>query len=312
MKTLFLLLALTIPLRAQTTFAVGDILVSGLRETVDEEGFPAFVATIRVYDRNGSFKRELVTSTTRSFSDLSVRDDVVFVGTRFPSAIERYDASGAPLATFTTEVTSPNYLSPGPDGGLLATNASGDLFAFAADGTRVRYRDFSQSPPAHAGLDLATDQCTVVFVTSARLATYDVCRDTPAVVISPSYGATSGAVRILPDGTFLVAVFHRIVHLDRDGTLLREYPIPSAEALAVDIDGTSFWTNTGNLLLHVDRATGAILGETFTDANIRGIAIVGEPRGAAAPIARPIPTGSTLALLLLVVGVAALAVLQLR
>ncbi|HYH10456.1 MAG TPA: hypothetical protein VEK11_25655 [Thermoanaerobaculia bacterium] len=285
-----LALALTSWLHAQPALLHGDVIVAGYRETVDAEGFPAFVSTIRIYGRDGVFQRELVTSSERQFSEPYVRDGIVFVGTRFPDAIERIDAAGTFLAPFTNLVNDINDLSPGPNGGLIAASAS-EIYQFAADGTLLRYRDITTTPLAGGGLDLAADRCTVIHSSNGALARWDACLDTPAAFFTSSLAGASGAVRILPDGTFLAALLSRVVHRASDGTVIREYPIPNSTALALDVDGTSFWTNAGNYLLHVEIATGAVLSETYTDAFIMGVGVVDEPRAAHVP-AHAIPAAS--------------------
>jgi hypothetical protein len=121
----------------------------------------------------------------------------------------------------------------------------------------------------------------------------------------------------LPDGTFLVAVIlaegWRVVHVASDGSsVIRTYQIPG-NALALDIDGTSFWTNAGNFLLKVDIATGNILSETYTDFLIEGISVVGEPRAALASAATAsVPTISPPVVIALMLTVAAIAMLRLR
>ncbi len=109
---------------------------------------------------------------------------------------------------------------------------------------------------------------------------------------------------MLSNGTFLVALLQRVVHLSADGTsIIRVYPIPSSTALALDIDRVTFWTNAGNYLLRVNIATGAVVSETRTDFVIRGISVVGEPRagqshGGPGDV-HPIPTASNVTLVLL-------------
>lgn len=305
-----LVLALAPRLHAQATLHHGEVVVSGYRETIDAEGFPAFVSTIRVYGRDGVLKRELVTSTERRFSEPYVRDGVILVGTRFPDAIERLDATGTFLSPFTNLVNDINDLSPGPNGGLLAASAS-EIYQFSADGNRLQYRDVTTAPLAGGGLDLAADGCTVINSSSGALARWDACAGTSAAFFTSSLDGSSGAVRILPDGTFLVALLTRVVHRAADGTVLREYPIPGSTALALDIDGTSFWMNAGNYLLRIDIGTGAVLSETFTDALIEGLSVVGEPRAAHVP-AHTIPTVSPGLLAVLAAGLTIAATYKLR
>jgi hypothetical protein len=117
---------------------------------------------------------------------------------------------------------------------------------------------------------------------------------------------------VLRDGTFLVAVVGRgVLHVGAAGAVIREYPVPGAYAVALDIDGTSFWTNAGNYLLRIDIATGDVLSETFTEFQIQGLSVVGEPRGGqASPATVDVPLTAS-ALLILGVALAALSLCRL-
>lgn len=308
---LSLLLAFSLHAAGQSHFARGEVVVTGYREELD-----SVISNLRVHRPDGSFARELATSTTRLFREPLVLNDTVVVPMRTPEAIERFAADGTQLTPFTTAVAGVNYLSPGRSGGIIAANVSGEIYVFAADGTLTAFRDFTTDPLAYGGIDLANDRCTLFFGGSGAIARWDTCMNTPAVFLEPGLDGALNALRILPDGTFLVAVIHggwRVLHVASDGsTIIRTYPIPG-NALALDVDGTSFWTNAGNFLLKVDIATGAILSETFTDFLIEGISVVCEPRAAlAAGAGANIPTLSPPLLAALTLTVAAIAMLRLR
>jgi hypothetical protein len=86
-------------------------------------------------------------------------------------------------------------------------------------------------------------------------------------------------------------------------------------ALALDTDGTSFWTNAANYLLRIDIATGTVISATYTDELIFGVSVVGEPRaGINAPVAAaaPVPALSPLVLVLLALSVGLVALQVLR
>jgi outer membrane protein assembly factor BamB len=309
-------LAYALPLAAQG-FQYGDVIVVGDREGIDQFGTQIFLdADIRIHGRDGAFKRELFRAT-RFLTEPFYRDGIVYVGARSPDAIERIDAAGNRLTPFSTQVDAINFLSPGPGGGLLATNGSGEIYQFAADGTLVRFRDFMQQPQAYGGIGLAADQCTAYYATSGSMARWDMCLSGNADFWGPNLAVASNALRILTDGSFLVSVFglfpnlgNRIIHVDSNGNLIRSYAI-GGHSLALDIDGKTFWTDAGNNLLRVDIETGAILSATQTDSTIFGLSVVGEPRAGLAGAAS-IPSLSTSALLVLALSLGALGLIRLR
>ncbi len=316
MKSLRLLLFVlaSTPALAQPAFVRGEVIVV----SATQDGF-AFDSTVSLYGNDGAFDRTLVETPGRLLTDAFATDGLLYVGARSPHRIERLTAAGTFLAPFTTNVVNVNFLSPGPNGGLLAMNVSGEIYHFAADGTLVYYRDITADPPGSGGIDLASDQCTVIFTAAGALVAWNACTNTPATLLTPSLPDTyPRAIRILPDGTFLLSAVRTggtVLHLSSTGSIIREYPIPGAVALALDPDGTSFWTNAANYLLRVDIATGTVLSETFNNELIFGITVVGEPRAgidAPAAAAAPIPTLSPLVLLMLAMSLGLVALQVLR
>jgi hypothetical protein len=226
----------------------------------------------------------------------------VYFGARPPDSVERVDANGTLLPPFTTDVVNISYLGPGPAGGLLAVNGSGEICQFAANGTLLRFRDILQELPASGGIDLGSDQCTAFYLVHGAPVRWNLCDGSePQLIAGPT--GTSFAMRVLRDGSFLFAALgsagRRVVHLAANGALIREYPVPGAHAVALDIDGTSFWTNSGNVLLRIDLASGAVLSSTPTPYEIYGLSVVGEPRGGeshAGGDVHPVPAATPLTL----------------
>lgn len=308
------LLVFTLPALAQVVLERGDVLVV-------KSSSADISAAISVFDSNGALKGTLIEFPDRLLADLFYRDGGLYVGARFPDAIERIDDRGNLLTSFATadDVYNLNYLSPGPNGGLLAVNSSGEVFQFAANGDLVTFRDVSWSPRPFGGIDLASDGCTTFGVTFSRLVQWDACLNTPATFITALLPATLEALRLLPDGTFLVDSVGSpgVIHLAADGNILREYNFFGA-GLALDIDGTSFWTFRGCAPMKVDIASGAILtvGDCIdTPGGTVHLAVVGEPRAglpAPATAESSIPALSRSVLALLALALACTAALKLR
>jgi hypothetical protein len=301
---LLLMMSFAARLSAQVVLNRGDVLA-------------AFDSTIVAYDRNGAYKGQIINMPGRTLSDLFYRDGIIYVGARDPDAIERVDAvSGTLLTPFNLGfVYAINYLSPGPGGGLLAVNGSGEIYRFAADGSLVFLRTSPASPPAGHGIDLAADGCSAFFVTSTRVARWDACVNAPAVVIVDyGLGGVFEHLRLLPDGTFLVSRngAQPILHIDSAGNILRQYSL-FGPGIALDIDGTSFWTTFGCQLRRVDIASGAVLASSPC-FGAGALAVVGEPRAGlpALHLGSDVPAVSTIVLALLAFSLAVTAVLKLR
>ena len=157
----FSVLALAFPMEGQTSFQRGDVVVSAYEDVLGDDGTPISVqSNLRVYGNDGAYKRELV-SPDGVYGEPFVLRRIVFFGSR--EAIERVATDGTRLEPFTTNVANVNYLSPGPTGGILAVNNSGEIYQFAADGTLIRFRDSMQNLPAFGGIDLASDGCTAYY-----------------------------------------------------------------------------------------------------------------------------------------------------
>jgi hypothetical protein len=307
-----LLVAVAFPATAQS-LERGDIVLTGLHFDPVED-FP--ITNVRVHGRDGVFKRELI-SVDRRLSEPLYRDGIIYVGSRSPDRIERVDSSGALLSPLTTQATGVNYLSPGPAGGFLATNGSGEIYQIGSNGMLRYKRDFTAATPASGGIEMARSQCTAYYGASGGLARWDVCLHSEPERFGPKLATAYLALRLLPDGTFLVATVglqpnfdNKIIHVDEAGVLIRTYPIPG-NALALDIDGTSFWTNAGNNLFRLDIATGQILSVTVTDSIIQGLSVVGEPRAGLAASGANVPALSLSLCVVLAAALAGAAVLRL-
>lgn len=239
-------------------------------------------AIIWVFRPDGFFKGTLGTYPGRVFSDIFYRDGIIYVAARNPDAIERIDAAtGALLTPFTTDVNAVNYLSPGPAGGVLAVNGSGEIYQFAADGSLVRFRNVLAEPRGEGGIDLSSDGCVVFYGTGNGVVRWDACLNTPASVfaIAPTQSPV-GDLRILRDGSFLIepADDRPAYRLSAGGVLLREYGPFGGDSLALDIDEVSFWTSSGACAVRKELATGATIATSDCQAGAAALAVVGEPR----------------------------------
>jgi hypothetical protein len=310
---LLLVIGSTVYVWGATGFDYGDLVVT----CADIDAAAGAPSSIQIYSRDGTFRRELI-HVDSFWTEPLYRDGIVYVGSRDPYQIERIDGEGNLLTPFATGTVNVNFLSPGPGGGLLAVNGSGEIYQFDVHGALIRKRDVLQHPLADGGIDLATDGCTVFYGASGSLARWNACVNDTADFFGPDLAAAAQGMRSLSDGTFLIAVIgllpgtgnNRVIHVGAGGNLIRSYAIPGY-SIALDVDGTSFWTSVGNTLVHADIATGEILSLTNADAAIFGISVVGEPR-AGLISAAAMPTMSALLLAVLAAALGIAAVVRLR
>ena len=190
---------------AQPTLNRGDLLV--VRDRSYEDGHPYPTSSIEVYGRDGIFEGTLVIAENKLFGDLFYRDGIIYVASTFPPAIERFDSRGNALSPFTTDVLMPGLLSPGPAGGVLVMDGGLQLRQLNADGSLIRVLGPPTFPYPAGGVDLGADGCTVFYASFSRIARWNACLNSPPEFVTPSQGTGSfSALRVLPDGTFLVHV----------------------------------------------------------------------------------------------------------
>lgn len=150
-------------------------------------------------------------------------------------------------------------------------------------------------------IDLAADQRTLYYTQGHAIRRFDIAANAQLSDLTDALPFLAGALRILGDGSVLVADGESVLRLDGAGNVIQTYqPAGSSGqlfALNFDADGKSFWTGdvaTGSLY-KVDVATGAIEESINTGAvNLRGVSVF----GAISPTATPEPAQLGLALLL--------------
>ncbi len=116
---------------------------------------------------------------------------------------------------------------------------------------------------------------------SEFLGRYDLCDAAgPAdVVVLPT---EAGNLRILDGGDVLVGLRESVVRIRPDGLIRTTYL--GASQVALDADGTAFWTNPNfDRLLKIDLQSGAVLAETTPEPAglpVDSLTVVSEPRAA--------------------------------
>lgn len=271
----------------------GDVVVSSATS-----GAPS---RILVYRNDGTFKRELASITPDIFRESLFQRNLLHVPTQ--PRVRIFDPNGTALPAI--EVPLLVYLSPAADGSIVGASGSGELFHFNADGTLRYSRDtvILAEPRAH-GVDLAADQCTLFANSGSAIVSWNICDNTSWRLVSPIMPFFGTALRVLPNGSFLMAYRTDVALLDSGGNTIRTYGIPGV-SLALDVDRTSFWVGAGGSLLKVDIATGTILQNITVGEAVSFLSVVGEPR--AALQASSIPTMQPLMIAILGVALLVLA-----
>ncbi len=172
---------------------------------------------------------------------------------------------------------------------------------FGADGTLL-----DTFAPATEGrgtdwIDLAADQKTLYYTSEDKhVKRYDLAtkKQLPDLNRDPLPGSKAFALRILMDGTIIVADTQVIVRLSEEGKVIQTYDAAGEDdwfAVTLDPDGETFWS--GNVrsgqVYHFNVATGARIAtwKVGTVTEFSGLAVYGEIT-VAQPTATPAPTAT--------------------
>ncbi|PYX19381.1 MAG: hypothetical protein DMG82_25665 [Acidobacteria bacterium] len=254
--------------------------------------------------RNGALLTTLDTGQANTFAAGMAFDAAgnLYVTVFNAANVIRFDRNGNRLGSFGSGY-SVDGISNDPESILF--DSGGNAYVGQADGThQVRKFDSSGnflaafSPKTEDRgtdwIDLAADQKTLYYASEGtHVKRFDLSTNTQLSDLNsiPLLGAFAYALRILNDGSVLVADTDRVVHLNSSGAVMQTYlasdiepeTAPALFALSLDPDGTSFWTGDLNAgtVWKIDIASGAILttigtGIT-TGQNLGGVLVFGEP-----------------------------------
>ena len=210
--------------------------------------------------------------------------------------IERFTSEGAPAGGFGVfaEPYLIGALARAPDGTVYVAVSQGtatDVFPFVGVGTQ---RPFLSLPGEIVDLDVAADGCTLYYaLRTGRIKRVNGCATGPEDAEFATNARGTG-LRLLPDGTLLVAgLDHVIRRLLPDGRTGRGYPAPAGSggwSGAIDLtpDGRGFWAGTRfGRVYQVDLASGTTVRGPISGSSgaVRDLAVVGAPRGVAPRVA---------------------------
>lgn len=293
-----------------TVSATGDVIVLGSAlNTPNPSSGQALV-----FDSQGNLRGPVVSRVNEFFagpSFLSNRPEFVAVATGFIGQMVHFDGSGNVVATSSTFGGQPSrttvdssenvYIGFGTAHSIFKLSSSANYIGQTALGT-----DYANA------LDLAADQCTLYYVDSfaGRLGRVDVCSGSllPPLATVPTL---SSDLRILTDGTILVAAGESLLRISSNGAVARNYSIGAnvqLASIALDVDAQSVWISSSIGLVKMNLDSGAIVAGPFATNlyQVYGMAVYGEPRAALVPPSIPalLPLSQILlASLLILVGV---------
>jgi len=284
------------------TFATGDVFASVNNGNVN------------VYTNSGTFITTLNTGqggfTTGSGSNVATNGD--FYVTNFSAnSVTQFDNTGAIVnATFGAGAPYVNpesilfdkandvFVGNAGTNNIIKLDSAGNLLATYHGLTEDRGNDL---------IDLSSDQHTIYYTSEGdHVLRFDTATNTQLSNLNATAltGSNAYALRILSDGSVLVADTQNVVRLDASGNIIQTYTPSTASgffSLNLDPNGTSFWTGSFNndTLYKVNIATGLVettISTTGLSGNLFGVSVYGEiTQGTSTP--EPSQLGISIALI---------------
>jgi streptogramin lyase len=271
---------------------IAAIAVSALSSSAFAWGFgDVFAATggglVNRYDADGNFIEMLNTGTSSYTTGMAFDASSRLYVTGFNG---NYVARFNPNSTFLDYWGSGYGSNPESivfDGAgnsyVGQADGSGDVIKFDAAGTPQSFFDVFRERRGSDWVDLAADQKTLYYTSEGgSIFRFDASTNTQLTNFADGLGGPTFALRILGDGSVLVANSINVLHLATDGSLIQSYDVAGENnwfALNVNPDGTSFWSGdygTGNAY-KFDIASGANLDNIATGSGaFFGLTVYGE------------------------------------
>ena len=212
------------------------------------------------------------------------------------NAVAEFDVHGSLLGAFGAFSAANLYSGPysilfDSFGNAYVTQGSGVL-KLQANGTPLALFNTSQDSTTPQWSALAPDHTTLYYTAGGpSIKRFNVVTNTQMADFV-NLGGILNAVRLLPDGTLLVAQNTRttasVLRLNSSGSILQTYNVPTSTPassivtdIALDPDGKSFWTglSVGTKVFKVNLASGSIVS-TFdpgAGSGVLGLAVYGGP-----------------------------------
>jgi len=228
-------------------------------------------------------------------------------------SVTEYDTALTAVHTFTRPAVSTAALTVDPFGNLFVLSFAGELTIYSPAGAVLQTISlpFTASPAVRGpSLDLGPDECTLFYTDPAQTGRrYNICAQLPLANLPPG---SWNAVRAMSDGGYAAASNSTLSIFAAHDQLLRAYTPQAGEiyALAFDADPGFILLGTLNGLDRIRLADGVPTGHF--NSIIVALAVNGEQRPAAAPLATDIPALSPPLLFAVALGLMALAWQRLR
>jgi hypothetical protein len=314
------LVAIAASFPAQATLQRGDLVV--LSEYVGTIG-ETYPHEVRLY-RNGAFVQWIETASGGLDSALVCDREGAYIADG--GFIQHFNTNGD-RALFGAVHLYPKSLALDREGKMYVSGidfSDTALMELNAAGEFLRdYAEWRTSGDRAPEIDLSDDQCTLLGREpgSPVIKSINVCTGQRLPDFVPQLPAmgVSGALRILPDGSLLIANSDAVYRVARSGAILRRYAVTGSVnwmTIAVDPAATTFWAGAldsywGAVLVYeFNVETGAVLRDPIFVPGVRivSLGVIGERRAASS--ASDIPALSPIAILALAAILVTVALLR--
>ncbi|HTV34400.1 MAG TPA: hypothetical protein VME69_15120 [Methylocella sp.] len=218
------------------------------------------------FTQNGTLLTQLNTETVAFVTGGSIFDAAgnFYVTDYNANQVTKFSPNGSLLGPFGGPYGGyPKSITLDKGGNVYVGDDEGTVRKFSPDGTKqLAFYSLALDVGDLLSITLGSDQCTLYYTSNGRnvnrfnICTYKQLTNFNGTAL-PGYSAFGLAV--LPDGGILVNAAG-VFRLDASGKLVQTYPLQIVGPLALDPDGTSFWTaDLGGDVWKVNIASGALL-----------------------------------------------------
>lgn len=208
-------------------------------------------------------------------------DDNLYVTLFSSNAVGVFDPTGTLVGTFGSGYSTPESILFDANGDVYVGNLGNAIRKFDASGSLL-----TTYPAGRVDwIDLAADQCTMYIAREgSTIDRYDVCTNSALPVFATGL-SQAFALRILQDGSVLIADRNNVKRFDASGSLIQTYDVAGENgwfALNIDPDGDTFWSGNvpgSNNFYQFDIATGDVVTgpiNTGAGSQLFGLAVFGE------------------------------------